>query len=65
MQTSFAQLVAYLLKRRVAPPAAWRRQTITTSDGGEIALDWYEGIHGDPTATAVAASSRGTPPSSR
>lgn len=56
MQTSFAQLVAYLLKRRVAPPAAWRRQTITTSDGGEIALDWYEGIHGDPTATAVAAS---------
>jgi predicted alpha/beta-fold hydrolase len=56
MQTSFAQLIAYLLKRRVAPPAAWRRHTLTTPDGGEIALDWYEGIHGDPNATAVAAS---------
>lgn len=52
LQTSLAQLVAYLAKRKWFPAAArarWRRQTLRCADGGEVALDWYRG-HGDASS---------------
>ena len=39
LQTSLAQLIAYLLKRNLVPEARWTRETLTTEDGGEIALE--------------------------
>ena len=65
LQTSLAQLIAYLLKRNLVPEARWTRETLTTEDGGEIALEWYEccdeddvwnGLEGDGSVTASLPS---------
>ena len=65
LQTSLAQLIAYLLQRNLVPEARWSRDTLATEDGGEIALEWYEccdeddvwnGLEGDGSVTASLPS---------
>ena len=53
------QLLAYLLKQRLDPPERFERETISTPDGGEIAVDWHTRRDGDvdalPTDAPVVA----------
>ena len=41
LQSSAMQLLAYLLKQRLDPPERFERETISTPDGGEIAVDFH------------------------
>ena len=65
LQTSLAQMIAYLLQRNLVPEARWSRDTLATEDGGEIALEWYEccdeddvwnGLEGGGSVTASLPS---------
>jgi hypothetical protein len=47
LQWSVTQLAAYLLKQKFVPNVTWRRTLLDTPDGGEIALDWYQGCDAD------------------
>jgi predicted alpha/beta-fold hydrolase len=59
LQSSAMQLLAYLLKQRLDPPERFERETISTPDGGEIAVDWHTRRDGDvdalPTDAPVVA----------
>lgn len=48
--TSWGQLFLYLTHARWRPPLPLRREVLTTSDGGEVGLDWLEDAGLSPDA---------------